>query len=65
MSAYALETKNLGKTVFDGEDSIDILAQVSLAVPSGHSMAICGPSGCGKSTLLGLLGGLDVPSTGE
>lgn len=28
-------------------------------------MAICGPSGCGKSTLLGLLGGLDVPSTGE
>ncbi len=65
MSAYALETKNLGKTVFDGEDSIDILAQVSLAVPAGQSMAICGPSGCGKSTLLGLLGGLDVPSTGE
>lgn len=65
MSAYALETKNLGKTVFDGEDSIDILAQVSLAVPTGQSMAICGPSGCGKSTLLGLLGGLDVPTTGE
>lgn len=34
-------------------------------MPAGQSMAICGPSGCGKSTLLGLLGGLDVPSTGE
>jgi putative ABC transport system ATP-binding protein len=28
-------------------------------------VAIMGPSGCGKSTLLHLLGGLDVPTSGE
>jgi ABC-type lipoprotein export system ATPase subunit len=34
-------------------------------VPGGTSVAVVGPSGCGKSTLLGLLGGLDLPSTGS
>ena len=38
---------------------------VTLDVPGGTSVAVVGPSGCGKSTLLGLLGGLDLPSTGS
>jgi len=64
LSAYALEADSLSKTVFDGEDSIDILSEISLAVPAASSLALCGPSGCGKSTLLGLLGGLDTPTGG-
>lgn len=37
---------------------------ISLDVEPGTSLSITGPSGCGKSTLLGLIGGLDVPTTG-
>ena len=37
---------------------------VTLDVEGGTSVAVVGPSGGGKSTLLGLLGGLDVPTTG-
>jgi putative ABC transport system ATP-binding protein len=41
------------------------LEDVTLEVPGGTSVAVVGPSGCGKSTLLGLLGGLDVPTSGS
>jgi putative ABC transport system ATP-binding protein len=44
---------------------VQALDGVTLDVPGGTSVAVVGPSGCGKSTLLGLLGGLDLPSTGS
>ena len=43
---------------------VHALAGVTLDVPGATSVAVIGPSGCGKSTLLGLLGGLDLPTTG-
>jgi putative ABC transport system ATP-binding protein len=44
---------------------IPAVEEVSLDVRPGTSLAITGPSGCGKSTLLGLIGGLDVPTSGR
>lgn len=41
------------------------LDDITFSVGRGESLAIVGPSGCGKSTLLGLLGALDVPTSGR
>ena len=41
------------------------LREVSLNILSGDFMSIIGPSGSGKSTMLGLLGLLDIPTSGR
>ncbi|MGA9573857.1 MAG: lipoprotein-releasing ABC transporter ATP-binding protein LolD [Lysobacterales bacterium] len=48
-----------------GTKRVQVLADVSLQVPGGTSLAIVGASGAGKSTLLHILGGLDRPDDGE
>jgi putative ABC transport system ATP-binding protein len=38
---------------------------VDLQIEPGSRVAVVGPSGCGKSTLLGLVGALELPTSGE
>lgn len=65
MSGNILEARNLNKVVPSAEGELSILADLSLQLAKGDSLAIVGTSGSGKSTLLGLLAGLDLPSSGE
>jgi putative ABC transport system ATP-binding protein len=43
---------------------VQALADVTLDIPAGQSVAVTGRSGSGKSTLLHLAGAMDVPDSG-
>jgi putative ABC transport system ATP-binding protein len=60
-----LKAEGVGKQVSSPEGPLTILADVTLDIGAGESIAVVGASGAGKSTLLALLAGLDEPSTGR
>ncbi len=60
-----LEAKNLKKYYGKEPNITKALDGVSLAVEHGEFVSIIGTSGSGKSTLLNMLGGLDVPDSGD
>lgn len=60
-----LEVKNLCKTYGKGDTMVKALDNVSFSVEKGEFIAIVGPSGSGTSTLLHILGGVDVPTSGN
>ena len=57
-----VEVKNVTFSYTPGKP---ILYSIDLQFKEGLMYVILGPSGCGKTTLLSLIGGLDVPDTGE
>ena len=60
-----LEIRNLCKTYGHGETEVKALDNISLDVKQGEFVAIIGPSGSGKATLMHILGGVDIPTSGE
>jgi len=60
-----ISCRRLGKTFREGDSPLTILHDIDFSIARGERIAIMGSSGSGKSTLLHLLGGLDVPTTGD
>ena len=60
-----LELKNIHKNFRLGEDDIEVLDGIEIAIEQGETFAIVGPSGSGKTTLLQIIGLLDSPTRGE
>ena len=59
------QARSLRKVYHTGEVDVVALAGVDLDLHAGELVCLLGASGSGKSTLLNILGGLDLPSSGE
>jgi len=63
--APLVELRDVHRTYHRGDEVVEALRGVSLAVEAGDFLVVTGPSGSGKSTLLHIMAGLDRPSRGE
>ncbi len=57
--------RGVSRTFGSGHTAVRALRNVSFTVPRGHLVAVCGRSGSGKTTLLNIIGGLDLPTSGQ
>jgi lipoprotein-releasing system ATP-binding protein len=63
---FSLRAAGLGKEYREGGGgALRVLSTIDFSLGAGETIAIIGASGSGKSTLLNLLGGLDIPTTGQ
>lgn len=60
-----LELNQIKKSFGSGENRIQVLKGIDLAVEKGEFCVLLGPSGSGKSTLLNILGGIDRADSGD
>ena len=60
-----LQVRQAGVWFRSGEQIVNALKGVELAIAEGEFVCLVGPSGCGKTTLLHLIAGFIQPSRGE
>ncbi len=60
-----MSLEKIKKTYDMGEVKVEALKESSLDIYEGEVLVILGPSGSGKSTLLNIMGGMDLPTSGE
>ena len=64
-AGVVFDVRRLSKVYHMGEVEVHALRQVDLTLTESQFVVLLGPSGSGKSTLLNILGGLDVPTSGQ
>lgn len=60
-----LELNQIKKSFGSGENRVEVLKGIDLAVEKGEFCVLLGPSGSGKSTLLNILGGINCADSGD
>jgi putative ABC transport system ATP-binding protein len=60
-----IKISNLTKIYNETQVPVHAVNGISLTIEKGEFTAIVGPSGCGKTTLMNMIGGLEMPTSGN
>lgn len=60
-----LEINQIRKSFGEGDNRVEVLKGINLAIEKGEFCVLLGASGSGKSTLLNIIGGIDSADSGD